>query len=649
MNHIARIGVCLLLALAVCASGAPLCHALATGQPVSVFSLQDVSGKKYDLSSMKNSPMIVVYFFDAASRPSQEGLINLDQLAKKYRDAKLIVWGVSRSPKDKVADFVAKTKPSFPILLDTSHVSDLYNARLILPTVCIIGPDLKLLDIFQGGGKTMNVMLLRLAERKLQQKDTILAKAITEDVVKKNPDDSQAKALNGYALLNAGKVSEAERVFSQLAMGKGQAEVLGKEGLAAVYTRQGKSDKAYTLAQELEKKAPNRAYAHMVKADVLYSRNKKKEAQAEYEAAAKKGEGETQQKAVACNKLGRLYASVKDYKKSRDLYDQAVALDPYNVEAMANKGVSYEKEGKWDKALTSYQQSQSINSQDDFSRILAERAMEMLEYQKDSARRDRVDKLVKDLAERFRAQQKLPKPEDTWTSPPMVLSFVDFQEQGGLSERDGMSTVLTSKLAEQLKASGRVKVVDRIILDKLLEELNLGSSELADPETSLKLGRVLAARVIGTGTLFNLPGGTLLNMRLVDTETTAVDKVITMQMAAGAPQSRDLYQLNRQILSAIIQEHPLRAYVVEVKNGKTMINLGADQGVVTGTKFEVVEGAKEIEYKGKKLKSSPTVVGLLEVTKTEPGLAYCSIIDQKRPIAKDDKIVEKQEGSPSKE
>jgi hypothetical protein len=55
----------------------------------------------------------------------------------------------------------------------------------------------------------------------------------------------------------------------------------------------------------------------------------------------------------------------------------------------------------------------------------------------------------------------------------------------------------------------------------------------------------------------------------------------------------------------------------------------------------VVEDAKEIEYKGKKLKSSPGVVGQLEVTKTEPGLAYCRVVSQQRPVTKDDKVLER--------
>jgi len=645
MKHITRLFVCTILALVLSSAGAPPCLALSPGQSAPAFTLMDLSGKKYDLAAMKKSPMVVLYFFDAASRPSQEGLLSLDGIAKKYRGDSLAVWGVTRSAKDQTKAFAASVKPTFPILLDTGGVSEQYGAKAILPTVCIVGPGMKVLDVFQGGGKTMSVMLVRLAERKLQQKDNAMAIAISDEAMKKSPDNDMAAAVKGYASLKAGRIPEAEKTFSGLAKGTGKAEVLGKEGLAAVYARQGKADKALALAGELQHKAPERGYAHVVKADILASQNKRKEAQAEYEAAAKKGDIEPYQKTVAYNKLGRLYASVKDYKRSRDLYDKAIELDPYNVEALSNKGITYEKEGKWDKALASYQQGQGVNRDDSFSRVLAARASDMLDYQKDASRRERIDKLVKELSERFREQAKRPAPEDTWTSPAMVVSFVDFQEQGGISERDGMSIVLTSQLAEQLNASGRVKVVDRVLMDRLLEELNLGSSELADPNTALKLGRVLAARVIGTGTLFNLSEGTLLNMRLIDTETTAVGKVITQQMASGMPQAKDLFGLNRQILSALIQDYPLRAYVVEVKDGRAMINLGSDQGVVAGTRFDVIEGGQEIEYKGKKLKSSPAVVGLLEVEKTEPGLAYCRIVSQKRNIAKDDKILEKLERS----
>ncbi|MCK5229739.1 MAG: redoxin domain-containing protein, partial [Desulfobulbaceae bacterium] len=184
------------------------------------FSLKDVNGKTYDLSTMKDHQMIILYFFSADSRPSQEGLLNLIQLSAKYKNSDLKVICITRSPGEKVKQFIQTAGTVFPVLLDKSNVSDLYQAKLILPTVCIIGPELKVLDFFQGGGKTTEIMLSRLAERKLQQKQIMLAKAISEKVITKHPDNIKAKMVKGYAELNEGDLENAKKTFQELSRKK---------------------------------------------------------------------------------------------------------------------------------------------------------------------------------------------------------------------------------------------------------------------------------------------------------------------------------------------------------------------------------------------------------------------------------------------
>jgi tetratricopeptide (TPR) repeat protein len=332
----------------------------------------------------------------------------------------------------------------------------------------------------------------------------------------------------------------------------------------------------------------------------------------------------------------------KKSRKARELYDQAVDIDPYYIEAMSNKGITYEKQGEWDKALEAYRQALILDKKDTFAAVLANKAQQMLALQKNTAEKKRIDKLVKELAARYRSQKKFwHRAEDTWTSRPMILSFVDFQERGGLAERDGFSTVITTRLADQLNASGRLQVVERIIIERLLEELNLGSSDLADPETALKLGKVLAAKVIGTGSLYYLPDRTLLSLRLIDTETSAIPKVVTKQLGSGASLKKELNQLNREILKTIILKYPLQGYVVQATEDQVMINLGSEQGVVLGTKFEVLEEQKPIKYKGKLLRSSPKSFAQIEVVRVEPDLCYARILKQERPLKSDDKVREK--------
>ncbi len=627
----------ILLTWAVSGHGQPV-----TGDIAPAFTLEDISGKKLDLAEMNEQPMLILYFFDAESKPSQQGLLDIDQLVKQYREANIAVWGITMSPKETANSFFEVTKPGFPVLLDDSAVSDLYSAKLVLPTICVLGPNLKVLDYFQGGGKTTEIMLVRIAERQLQRKQNGLAKAISEKVIKQNPENIEAKAIKGYASLNEGDLEGANSIFDELSRQPGKGVAVGLEGMAAIHVQKGETDKALEIAADVIKKAPDRAYAHVIKGNVLYSQNKKKEAEAEYEKAIGKNIAPSFQRAIAYNQFGRLKANQGKYEKSRDLYDQAIAIDPYYVEATSNKGLTYEKEGKWDKALDTYRQALTIDKNDTFSAILAKKAEDMLTMQSDVEKKKRIDSLVKELADRFKSQKDTwLKKEDTWTSRPMVMTFVDFQEKGGLSERDGFSIVLTSQLGNELNSSGRVQVVERVLLERLLEELNLGASDLADPETALRLGNVLAAKVIGTGTIYYVPDGTLLSLRFIDTETSAIPKVITRQVPTSASLDKEILRLNREILKTIILKYPLQGYVVQSTADEVMVNVGSEQGVVLGAKFDVIEEQEAIQYKGKTLRGLPKVVGQIEVVRVEPSLSYAKIVKQERFLKTDDKIKEK--------
>ena len=619
-----------------------ICYSqLPAGQHVPLFSLKDVKGKIYDLSNLNHQPMVIIYFFDVDSRPSQEGLLNIDQLSKQYKDADLMVWGVTRSSTKKVNRFITTVQPSFPVLIDSSGVSDLYDARRILPTICILGPDLTLLDYFQGGGKTTEIMLVKLAERKLQRKQTKIARAISEQVVKKNPKNVKAKTVQGYAALKEGKLDEAEKTFYNLSTKKGEAEVLGKEGLSTVYAKKGQSEKALKVAQEIEKKGADRAQVHVVKGNLLYRQNKVTAAEGEYKKAIGKKASEPFHRAVAYNQLGRIYADRGNYKKSRELYDQAVALDPYYIEATSNKGLSYEREGNWEKALETYRRAQAVNPDDPFASVLAEKARERLLMEKDLEKKRMLDDKVKKLAARYNGEiTEDVSGEDPWTSRAVILSFFDFIETGGLCERDGFGSVISVLLSSQLEASGRVQMVDSILIERLIQELGLNQKDLADRETGLKLSRALRATLLVKGSVFYLPGGPLLKLNMMDTHTLEKSSVITRQFSSEITVKKDLHWLNREMLTDIMVHYPLQAYVVEVSGHQVLVNLGSREGVVAGTAFNVIEESAPVVYKGKSFRPEPSIVAQLQVVKVEPEFSYAHIKDQRRPIRPDDKLRE---------
>jgi tetratricopeptide (TPR) repeat protein/peroxiredoxin len=632
---------CLLVVFTVCLSMPFSGYALvSTGAVAPAFELKDVNGKAYSLSQMKESSLTVIYFFDVDSRSSQEGLLSLNQLVASTK-SNLKVIAITGSSPGKVTQFIKSNRLSFPVLLDSGPVRTEYKARQILPVICTVGPGLKVLDFFQGGGKTTEKMLARVAERELQRKNTVVAKAISKSVVKKDPKNLAARKVVAAASTKDGDLKEAEAECRSMLSEGSEGAVQGKECQAQVFLKSGKYDDALKLAREVEKLAPDRSFVHVIKGDALYAKNRKAEAKAEYELATKKKSSEPYQEAVAYNRLGRLQDAAGKKKEAQELFDKAVTIDPYYVEVTTNKGLSYESEGKWDQALKTYQQALTIDKGDIYAIALARRAQEMLDLQKDTDRSKRIDQLVKDLAARFKSQKTDTKEEDVWTSRPMVITFLDFEEKGGLAERSGMSAVFTAELTRYLNASGRVKVVERALMDRLLSELNIGSSELADPATALKLGKVLAAKLIVTGSLIHQPQSTTISFRLIDTETSDIPQTTIKQLGPKSVFDQELFQYNRDILKTVITKYPLRGYIVKAANNEAVINLGSSQGVVAGTSFDLLEETKPIEFKGKTLRSAPKIVGQLEVVRVEPDLAYVRPGNKQTPLTVEAKIQER--------
>ena len=109
---------------------------------------------------------------------------------------------------------------------------------------------------------------------------------------------------------------------------------------------------------------------------------------------------------------------------------------------------------------------------------------------------------------------------DEWTSSkPLALVFLDIKGSGvSLAEKEFILT----RAAEELRQSSRYSIVEREIIDKLLEELNLSTSSLADPSTALKLGRILSAKLIATGTIARIDEEWLISLRFIETETTSL-------------------------------------------------------------------------------------------------------------------------------
>lgn len=230
-----------------------------------------------------------------------------------------------------------------------------------------------------------------------------------------------------------------------------------------------------------------------------------------------------------------------------------------------------------------------------------------------------LDDLVTSLAASYREGKTVTqRKDDGWSTPPLTMVIMELNGDG---VPKGTAEIFANQLSNNLQAQAGIPMVDRQILAKLLQELKLGTSSLADQATALKLGEILSARLIITGNIMPSGDGQAVALRFIDTETTAIRKVITGQMSGREQESDTVSSLSQEISAWLREEFPVRGKVLFVAGGRCRVNIGKRHGIKAGSRIELVSEAK----KGSGIYD---VTGEMTVKEVEKDGAVASIVGQ---------------------
>lgn len=100
---------------------------------------------------------------------------------------------------------------------------------------------------------------------------------------------------------------------------------------------------------------------------------------------------------------------------------------------------------------------------------------------------------------------------------------------------EDMQEFLTVKVTETLKEQGGYVVIERQKLLLALEELQLGSSELADENSRLEIGRLIGAQLMVFGGYQQVGEQLRIDLRMVEVESGAVLRTAEHTATAAAP------------------------------------------------------------------------------------------------------------------
>ena len=211
------------------------------------------------------------------------------------------------------------------------------------------------------------------------------------------------------------------------------------------------------------------------------------------------------------------------------------------------------------------------------------------------------------------------------------IAVLDFQMQGEQSSSKDMGKIVAEWLITGLVETGRFDVIERRLLEKLLEEQKLGVTGAIDPNSAAQLGKVLGVKIIVSGTVTSLEGYTEINARLINVDTASIIAAEKVR-ASSAERLRDLVT---KITDKIVLAFPMEGYVVQRTDRKVTIDLGRQIGVRPGMKFIVFKEGKIIKHPktGEVLDVETIETGLIEVRDVKEKTATGVIIQETTPNA----------------
>lgn len=610
---------CVAVAVAAACLTAPCAEAqVKKGSPAPSFVAVDIKGQEVNLDKIiESKPDLVILFFFTTST-GEEIAVKLRRLDALYGKQKLKIAAIGyKEDEAALKKFADSLGIAYYIIKDTGELGSAqkYGPFSVLPQTFLVTDKKMILKAIEGSGKSEADVINEVAQAYLQQNKTAQAQAVADEAVKAGENPKAAKETKGYALVAEGKLDAAQTEFGAIDSKDGQAKVALQKGDAA-------------KAVEIANQAPDNGYAQAIKAEALAKQGKIDEAAAAIGAAEGKPGADWKQSQTA-NTAGRIDQAKGNKDGAIKKYEQAVALDPYNVVALSNEGAAYREKGDLPKAAEVLQKAQDVRP-DGLTAVMLQQIQKELKEANDVKRGELIRSQINDLRKRYEELKAAgkDKPADTWTTPPLVVGFLPGTQEAYL-DRAGADIAIRREIEAQLQAGGTVSVVEREVLDKLLQELNLGSSQLADANTQLQLGKVLSARMLGFVEFANVGAEPYLYLRLVDTETTS----IAAQLRKPIKDLSDINGLVGEVVKDIVKKvsdgRPLQGLVADApSDDAVMVNLGKRHGVKAGQQFAAVAEGAPIEAGGKVLGHRETKVATLEVTQVEDQYSVCKVVNK---------------------
>ncbi|HOP07505.1 MAG TPA: tetratricopeptide repeat protein [candidate division Zixibacteria bacterium] len=194
------------------------------------------------------------------------------------------------------------------------------------------------------------------------------------------------------------------------------------------------------------------------------------------------------QRADAWRELGVAFYEKGNFEKAQDALQQAAAISP-DARTQLFMGLIAEKQGQFDGAIRAYTGALALQSKGSTARQV----------------RAHLDQLVARQIEREASEAIAAEAEiNVDTIPRQTIAVANFDGSYLPPELAPIARGLAEFTAIDLAKVNQLTVLDRMKLDMILKELQLGQSGVVDPTTAPRVGRLMGTARIVTGSALSV-------------------------------------------------------------------------------------------------------------------------------------------------
>ncbi|NOY60889.1 MAG: hypothetical protein GXO75_18425 [Calditrichaeota bacterium] len=213
-----------------------------------------------------------------------------------------------------------------------------------------------------------------------------------------------------------------------------------------------------------------------------------------------------------------------------------------------------------------------------------------------------------------------------------AIAVLSFEAKNTSQETaDAVSDILSTELFN----TNRFQVIERQAISKMLEEQKLQMAGITDMSRAAEIGKVLNVEKIMIGSVSKLGKTFIINTRLVNVETGALDLAQNVKCIGedGLPGAI------ANLVATIAQKITVEGSIIKITPKVILIDLGKNHGVRPGQVLEVIRiGDVVTDLSGAIIGKTEDKIGLLQVINIRKEYSEAKVLKSKINFRLGDKV-----------